>query len=197
MADLTAPCVTRRPRRPLSWLQPGTVGLRGPSGRGKSTLVRVLALLHSPDRSHISLDGTPITGARHRLRRGPHPHRRAARASQPARGDIGFYAAGDGVQAVGGSVHPLNERADVGRNPGHRRVGDGDGVVRRVEHRRTEIVEFGPDLLSFDSSSDSRAWLVADRCVGVGPCGCYGLPVVMARTRTPGGVLAGVSQRVA
>lgn len=44
-----------------------TVGLRGPSGCGKSTLVRVLALLHRPDGGHVSLDGTPVTGARYRV----------------------------------------------------------------------------------------------------------------------------------
>ncbi|WP_238005826.1 dipeptide/oligopeptide/nickel ABC transporter ATP-binding protein [Dactylosporangium sp. AC04546] len=49
-------------------IAPGeTVGLRGPSGCGKSTLVRVLALLHRPDGGHVSLDGTPITGARYRV----------------------------------------------------------------------------------------------------------------------------------
>ncbi|MDG4810724.1 ATP-binding cassette domain-containing protein [Micromonospora sp. WMMD1120] len=42
-----------------------TVGLRGPSGCGKSTLVRVLALLHRPDRGRVSIDGTPVTGARY------------------------------------------------------------------------------------------------------------------------------------
>ncbi|GAA1657516.1 ABC transporter ATP-binding protein [Actinoplanes couchii] len=49
-------------------VEPGeTVGLRGPSGCGKSTLVRVLALLHEPTTGHVSLDGTPVTGARHRV----------------------------------------------------------------------------------------------------------------------------------
>lgn len=44
-----------------------TVGLRGASGSGKSTLARVLALLHRPDRGHVSLDGQPIAGARHQV----------------------------------------------------------------------------------------------------------------------------------
>jgi ABC-type dipeptide/oligopeptide/nickel transport system ATPase subunit len=44
-----------------------TVGLRGPSGRGKSTLVRVLALLHPPDTGHVDIEGTPVTGVRHRV----------------------------------------------------------------------------------------------------------------------------------
>ncbi|MFI6231278.1 ABC transporter ATP-binding protein [Micromonospora echinospora] len=44
-----------------------TVGLRGPSGSGKSTLARVLALLHAPDAGHVTLDGRPVAGARHRL----------------------------------------------------------------------------------------------------------------------------------
>ncbi|MEU5907898.1 dipeptide/oligopeptide/nickel ABC transporter ATP-binding protein [Micromonospora sp. NPDC047527] len=49
-------------------LAPGeTVGLRGPSGSGKSTLARVLALLHTPGTGHITLDGKPVAGARHRL----------------------------------------------------------------------------------------------------------------------------------
>lgn len=49
-------------------LAPGeTVGLRGPSGSGKSTLARVLALLHAPDAGHVTLDGEPLTGVRHRL----------------------------------------------------------------------------------------------------------------------------------
>ncbi|MDG4787299.1 ATP-binding cassette domain-containing protein [Micromonospora sp. WMMD1102] len=42
-----------------------TVGLRGPSGGGKSTLVRVLALLHRPDRGRVTVDGTPVTGTRY------------------------------------------------------------------------------------------------------------------------------------
>lgn len=44
-----------------------TVGLRGPSGSGKSTLVRVLALLHAPDEGHVTLDGEPVIGVRHRV----------------------------------------------------------------------------------------------------------------------------------
>ncbi|MER6584229.1 ABC transporter ATP-binding protein [Micromonospora chalcea] len=49
-------------------IAPGeTVGLRGPSGSGKSTLARVLALLHAPDSGHLTLDGSPVRGARHRL----------------------------------------------------------------------------------------------------------------------------------
>ncbi|MFK3979512.1 ABC transporter ATP-binding protein [Micromonospora sp. NPDC050397] len=42
-----------------------TVGLRGPSGGGKSTLARVLALLHRPDQGHVSIDGSPVTGTRY------------------------------------------------------------------------------------------------------------------------------------
>jgi peptide/nickel transport system ATP-binding protein len=42
-----------------------TVGLRGPSGGGKSTLVRVLALLHRPNHGQVSIDGTPVTGTRY------------------------------------------------------------------------------------------------------------------------------------
>ncbi|MGY3514857.1 ABC transporter ATP-binding protein [Micromonospora sp. PTRAS2] len=49
-------------------IAPGeTVGLRGPSGSGKSTLARVLALLHAPDSGHVTIDGHPVGGARHRL----------------------------------------------------------------------------------------------------------------------------------
>jgi len=51
-------------------LTPGTVlGLQGPSGCGKSTLARVLALLHPPEAGSITLDGTRITGVRHRVPR--------------------------------------------------------------------------------------------------------------------------------
>ncbi|MGI5215588.1 ABC transporter ATP-binding protein [Plantactinospora sp. CA-290183] len=42
-----------------------TVGLRGPSGGGKSTLVRVLALLHRPSAGRVRLDGTPVSGVRY------------------------------------------------------------------------------------------------------------------------------------
>ncbi|TWG08737.1 peptide/nickel transport system ATP-binding protein [Saccharopolyspora dendranthemae] len=42
------------------------LGLAGPSGSGKSTLGRVLALLHRPWSGRVSLDGSDITGFRHR-----------------------------------------------------------------------------------------------------------------------------------
>ncbi|MCG5441324.1 ATP-binding cassette domain-containing protein [Micromonospora sp. NIE79] len=42
-----------------------TVGLRGPSGGGKSTLVRVLALLHQPDRGRVRIDGTAVDAVRY------------------------------------------------------------------------------------------------------------------------------------
>ncbi|MDG4827445.1 ATP-binding cassette domain-containing protein [Asanoa sp. WMMD1127] len=44
-----------------------TVGLRGPSGCGKSTLVRVLAMVQPVDRGQVTIDGTPVTGTRHRV----------------------------------------------------------------------------------------------------------------------------------
>ncbi|MCB5183219.1 ABC transporter ATP-binding protein [Streptomyces antimicrobicus] len=51
-------------------LRPGeAVGLLGPSGCGKSTLAKVAALLHRPDRGSLTLDGTPVTGYRHRAPR--------------------------------------------------------------------------------------------------------------------------------
>ncbi|MGH3568979.1 MAG: ABC transporter ATP-binding protein [Pseudonocardia sp.] len=46
-----------------------TLGLSGPSGCGKSTLARVLALLHPPFAGTVRLDGTPVTGFRHRAPR--------------------------------------------------------------------------------------------------------------------------------
>ncbi|RAO63687.1 ABC transporter ATP-binding protein [Micromonospora saelicesensis] len=42
-----------------------TVGLRGPSGGGKSTLVRVLALLHQPDQGRVRIDGTAVDAVRY------------------------------------------------------------------------------------------------------------------------------------
>ncbi|GAA0280836.1 ATP-binding cassette domain-containing protein [Streptomyces polychromogenes] len=51
-------------------LRPGeALGLLGPSGCGKSTLARVAALLHRPDRGTVVLDGSPVTGFRHRAPR--------------------------------------------------------------------------------------------------------------------------------
>ena len=47
-------------------LHPGEVlGLQGPSGTGKSTHARVLALLHRPDAGTITVDGTPVTAYRY------------------------------------------------------------------------------------------------------------------------------------
>ncbi|MFG3489416.1 MULTISPECIES: ABC transporter ATP-binding protein [unclassified Streptomyces] len=46
-----------------------SVGLLGPSGCGKSTLARVAALLHRPDEGRFVLDGTEVTGWRHRAPR--------------------------------------------------------------------------------------------------------------------------------
>ncbi|MGW7198049.1 ABC transporter ATP-binding protein [Streptomyces chryseus] len=45
------------------------VGLLGPSGCGKSTLARVAALLHRPDAGTVTLDGSRVTGWRHRAPR--------------------------------------------------------------------------------------------------------------------------------
>lgn len=39
------------------------VGLAGPSGTGKSTLARILALLEVPDAGQVMLDGAPVRGA--------------------------------------------------------------------------------------------------------------------------------------
>jgi ABC-type glutathione transport system ATPase component len=51
-------------------VHPGqTVGLAGTSGSGKSTLARVLALLHKPFSGTVGIDGTPVTGYRHRAPR--------------------------------------------------------------------------------------------------------------------------------
>lgn len=45
------------------------LGLQGPSGGGKSTLARVLALLHPPTSGSVSVDGEPVTRYRHRAPR--------------------------------------------------------------------------------------------------------------------------------
>ncbi|MFC7340625.1 ABC transporter ATP-binding protein [Saccharopolyspora griseoalba] len=45
------------------------VGLAGPSGCGKSTLAKVLGLLHRPWSGRIEVDGTEVTGFRHRTPR--------------------------------------------------------------------------------------------------------------------------------
>ncbi|MFG3497772.1 ABC transporter ATP-binding protein [Streptomyces sp. NPDC047928] len=51
-------------------VEPGrAVGLLGPSGCGKSTLARVAALLHRPDAGRVTVDGTEVTGWRHRAPR--------------------------------------------------------------------------------------------------------------------------------
>jgi peptide/nickel transport system ATP-binding protein len=74
---LTAQKITAgyHPRHPVITdidltVHPGqTIGLAGPSGSGKSTLARVLALLHKPFSGTVEVDGTPVTGFRHRAPR--------------------------------------------------------------------------------------------------------------------------------
>lgn len=47
-------------------LAPGrTIGLAGPSGTGKSTLAKVLSLLHRPFSGTVRMDGDIVTGFRH------------------------------------------------------------------------------------------------------------------------------------
>ena len=44
-----------------------TTGLMAPSGAGKTTLVRTLALLHTPARGHVEVDGARVRGTGHRV----------------------------------------------------------------------------------------------------------------------------------
>ncbi|WP_181009971.1 ABC transporter ATP-binding protein [Ornithinimicrobium sufpigmenti] len=44
-----------------------TTGLMAPSGAGKTSLLRALALLHTPARGHVELDGRRIRGTGHRV----------------------------------------------------------------------------------------------------------------------------------
>ncbi|WP_030158213.1 ABC transporter ATP-binding protein [Streptomyces sp. NRRL S-244] len=72
LRNITAGYDRRRPvvRDAHLTLRPGeALGLLGPSGCGKSTLARVAALLHRPDRGTVALDGTAVTGFRHRAPR--------------------------------------------------------------------------------------------------------------------------------
>ncbi|MFD5512509.1 ABC transporter ATP-binding protein [Streptomyces sp. NPDC059761] len=72
LRDITAGYDRRHPvvRDAHLTLRPGeSLGLLGPSGCGKSTLARVAALLHRPDRGTVVLDGTAVTGFRHRAPR--------------------------------------------------------------------------------------------------------------------------------
>ncbi|MFF4103032.1 ABC transporter ATP-binding protein [Streptomyces sp. NPDC001903] len=72
LRNITAGYDRRRPvvRDAHLTLRPGeSLGLLGPSGCGKSTLARVAALLHRPDRGSVTLDGTAVTGFRHRAPR--------------------------------------------------------------------------------------------------------------------------------
>lgn len=44
-----------------------TSGLMAPSGAGKTSLLRTLALLHTPTRGYVELDGRPVRGTGHRV----------------------------------------------------------------------------------------------------------------------------------
>ncbi|QFG69025.1 ATP-binding cassette domain-containing protein [Ornithinimicrobium pratense] len=44
-----------------------TTGLMAPSGAGKTSLLRTLALLHTPARGHVELDGRRVRGTGHRV----------------------------------------------------------------------------------------------------------------------------------
>ena len=93
-----------------------TVGLRGPSGSGKSTLARVLALLHRPDHGHVSLDGTPVTGARHRVP--PSVRTRVALVFQSPR------AAADPRLTLADLIAEPLRATGTGRRRAHERVAD-------------------------------------------------------------------------
>ncbi|WP_433063811.1 ABC transporter ATP-binding protein [Dactylosporangium sp. CS-033363] len=110
-------------------VEPGeTVGLRGPSGCGKSTLVRVLALLHRPSHGHVSLDGEPVGGARHR-------------APVAARTRIGVL-----FQSPRGAADPRLSLADLIAEP-LRAVRRPAEEVRERVAELADIAGLTPDLL--------------------------------------------------
>ncbi|GIF68521.1 ABC transporter ATP-binding protein [Asanoa ishikariensis] len=105
-----------------------TVGLRGASGGGKSTLVRVLALVQAADAGHVSLDGVRITGARH--------HVPAA-----ARTRIGVL-----FQSPRGATDPRLRLDDIVAEP-LRATGYPDAAVRERVSELADLVGLTPDLL--------------------------------------------------
>ncbi|EEP72226.1 ABC transporter ATP-binding protein [Micromonospora sp. ATCC 39149] len=111
-------------------LAPGeTVGLRGPSGSGKSTLARVLGLLHTPDAGHVTFDGRPVVGARHRLP-----------AAIRTRVAILF-------QSPRAATDPRLSLADIVAEP-LRATGTGKDEARAQAAELAELVGLTPDLLT-------------------------------------------------
>jgi len=135
--------------------EPAIVGLVGPDGAGKTTLIQCLLGLREPTAGLIRLNGTPCTdlGRAERRRVGYIPQEQAVYRDLTVRENVGFFARLYRVTDCGAAVNDalefvgLRDRADA-------RIDElSGGMVRRTSLACTLMAD--PEILCFDEPTVS------------------------------------------